>query len=25
LAFAWAYCHLHADEIDEQIRENEAA
>lgn len=25
LAFAWAYCTVHADEIEEQIRENEAA
>lgn len=25
LAFAWAYCELHAEEIDQQIRENEAA
>jgi uncharacterized protein (DUF433 family) len=25
LALAWAYCEVHADEIDEQIRENEAA
>jgi uncharacterized protein (DUF433 family) len=24
LALAWAYCDLHADEIDDQIRENES-
>ena len=25
LAFAWAFCTVHPDEIEEQIRENEAA